>query len=344
MKKHFLHTIIITILLCILSACSQPTQAVIPGAGNTDSTSNSSGLTFSTGWWLLEYRSSASSSTWQKVYIDYKYSKNAFNMIYDDESNTTYIAAYRNWDDVSSSFTSDRQNVSINRNIYRQFQKITESELPQWYRNSSANSGTYTTPTFSAGWWLLKQDAACEYYIYYNDSKVIQKFGYKAYTGFESYTESCDGYQSSYNWDTLASYSSNFLAFRKVSESELPSWLITKMNNNNNGGSSGGNNGGTSQTSVSLFLGTWNITNPTNWLVDSIVFNSNGTGESYNSNYASSGHNTFTWSIVNANTMTIQDTTNTPNGTSYTVTYTISANTLTLVNFYSYSDTITATK
>ena len=86
------------------------------------------------------------------------------------------------------------------------------------------------------------------------------------------------------------------------------------------------------------FYGTW-VTND-NYLVDTITFNQNGSGEQYNSNYPTSRTNLI-WSVTNANTIHISG-----GGSSCNATYSFSGNmqTLTLTNFWDYSQPLTFIK
>jgi hypothetical protein len=86
------------------------------------------------------------------------------------------------------------------------------------------------------------------------------------------------------------------------------------------------------------FYGTW-ITTDT-YLIDTIIFNQNGSGEQYNSNYSTSRTN-ISWYVTNASTIHI-----TSDESSCDATYSFSENfqTLRLTNLWDYNQTLTFTK
>lgn len=86
------------------------------------------------------------------------------------------------------------------------------------------------------------------------------------------------------------------------------------------------------------FYGTWRTADT--YLIDTITFNQNGSGEQYNSNYSSSRTN-IAWFVTNANTIHI-----TSGGSSCNATYSFSEDlqTLRLTNLWDYNQTLTFTK
>ena len=88
------------------------------------------------------------------------------------------------------------------------------------------------------------------------------------------------------------------------------------------------NNSQPTLPSATTFAGIWR-TNYNQGLIDTIIFNSNGTGSYNNSKYPSSGSGTFRWSIANNTTLNIWNSLN----QSSTCTYYFTGTTLTLTNF-----------
>lgn len=125
--------------------------------------------------------------------------------------------------------------------------------------------------------------------------------------------------------------------------------LVTFSTNNNSGsgqeqGGQGGGNSGSGEgggggvianPTAASFIGTWKTSDQ--YLVDTIIFNSDGSGEQYNSNYPTSRTN-ITWSVTNTSTIQLSG-----EGSSCTATYSFSADlqTLRLTNFWDYSTPLT---
>lgn len=86
------------------------------------------------------------------------------------------------------------------------------------------------------------------------------------------------------------------------------------------------------------FIGTWVTTDQ--YLIDTIVFNSDGTSQQYNSQYPNGTVN-INWEVKSSNTIYFSG-----NGSSCTATFIFSANnqTLQLTNYFDYSSTLTFNK
>ena len=104
-------------------------------------------------------------------------------------------------------------------------------------------------------------------------------------------------------------------------------------NNDNGQGSGSGSNGTGEQNqgnpTAAAFAGTWK-TNYTQGLIDTITFNSNGTGSYLNSNYSNAGSDTFQWSIANSTTLNLTD----KLGNHSVCSYSFTGTSLILTNFF----------